>query len=88
MNNTKFCECINWCRAEQQPFTDKHHKNCEHYNDKIKVVKITHNGSTMIDTDIKVVLASMEDWDEGIYQVEITEMYQRDLDAMPEFQGF
>jgi hypothetical protein len=82
----KFCECIKWARTEQ-PFTDKHHKNCPKYNDKIRVIKVTHMGNTFVDTNMET-LGNMEEWDYGTYLVEITEMYQRDLDAMPEFQGF
>ncbi len=81
MDKQKFCECINWCRTEQ-PFTDNHHIKCEHYNDKVWVIKVTRNNATMVDTDIRGVLEGMKEWGKGTYQVEITEMYQRELAAL------
>lgn len=82
------CECWNWCRAEPQPITDRHHQLCEHYNDMIRVVKITHEGQTLIDKDIVGALATLADSDDYAYQIEICQMLQRDYEVLPEFDGF
>ena len=56
------CECSTWCRAEPQPITDKHHKNCPHYNDTIKVVKITLEGhGSYCDAEIAGALQALAD---------------------------
>ncbi len=82
------CACINWCRAEPQPISDKHHKNCPKYDEMVRVVKITHNGASMIDADIPGALAALADGDDYVYQVEVMQMPVREYEALPEFDGF
>ncbi|MFA5517375.1 MAG: hypothetical protein WDA20_13945 [Desulfuromonadales bacterium] len=82
------CECSTWCRAEPQPITDKHHKNCPRYNDIIRVVKITCEGSSLYDSNIKDALASLADGDDYQYEVELRQMLKRDYEALPKFDGF
>jgi len=82
------CACINWCRAEPQPITDKHHKNCTAYDKTIRVVKITLNGVSLIDSDISGALSALADGDDYAYQIEIKQILQRDYEALPEFDGF
>lgn len=68
------CECANWCRAEPQPITDKHHKNCPRYNDEIRVVKITHCEASYFDADITGALESLADGDDYKYTIEFRRM--------------
>lgn len=83
------CECSTWCMVEPQPITDKHHMACPHYNDTIKVVKITHGGNTLIERNIVEALGCLSEGDEDeLYTLEFTQMLEREFDALPEFQGF
>lgn len=82
------CECSNWCRANPQPITDKHHMSCSKYNVTIRVVKITHDGNSCIDADIANALRSLEDGDNYAYQVELLDMLEREYEILPEFTGF
>ena len=83
------CECSGWCRAEPQPITDKLHKNCPHYNDTIKVVKISLEGhGSYCDDDIVGALQSLADAGDYCYQVEIMNMLKREYEALSEFTGF
>ena len=82
------CECSSWCRAEPQPITDRHHKNCSHYNDTIRVVKITHEGQTLVDSDIVGALSTLADGDDYAYHIEFTQMLEREYKALPAFDGF
>lgn len=82
------CECSTWCRANQQPITDKHHMGCPKYNAMIRVVKITHEGQSVYDADILAALQSLADGDDYKYEVELMEMLQREYEALPEFTGF
>jgi hypothetical protein len=83
------CECSGWCRADPQPITDRHHKNCNHYNDSIRVVKITLEGhGSYCDADIPGALVGLADGDDYTYQVEIMQMLVRDYEALPEHTGF
>jgi len=84
----KGCECSGWCRANSQPITDKHHMGCLHYSDTIRVVKITHEGQSCIDTDIQGALQSLVDSDDYAYQVEMFQMLKREYEALPEFTGY
>lgn len=84
------CECSSWCRVDMTPeqFKAKHHMLCPHYNDTIRVVKITHDGNSCIDADISNSLRSLEDGDNYSYQVELMDMLKREYEALPEFTGF
>lgn len=82
------CECDNWCRAEKQPATDKHHKGCPQYDEEIRVVKISHGGSHYFDANIQDALLSLADGDDYLYEVELMQMKRREYDALPEFTGF
>ncbi|HAR37747.1 MAG TPA: hypothetical protein DCS09_03755, partial [Porphyromonadaceae bacterium] len=82
------CECMGWCRAEPQPITDKHHKNCPKYDEKIRVVRITHEGSSYYAADMIEGLQSLIDGDDYEYEIEFMQMLKRDYEALPEFQGF
>jgi hypothetical protein len=82
------CKCSTWCRAESQPLSDKHHKNCPEYTKKIRVVKITHNGGSYFDHDINNALLSLAEGDDYTYQVQLMEMMQGEYDRLPEFEGF
>ncbi len=86
----KSCECANWCRTDPQPITDKHHKSCAHYNDKIRVVKIEMDGNFFCDKDIRrgLEILSYEVNEDAIYTVEFMEMLEREYEALPEFEGF
>ncbi len=88
--NTTECECSGWCRVDMTPeqFKAKHHVHCQHYNDTIRVVKITHDGNSCIDADIPNALRSLEDGDNYCYQVELIDMLVREYEALPEFTGF
>ena len=82
------CKCDSWCRAEPQPITDEHHMNCDHYNDSIRVVRITHAGNSYYDADIVGALQTLAEGDDYKYEVEILQMLKRDYDTLPEFTGF
>jgi len=83
------CACSNWCRANPQPITDKHHMYCPKYNDTIKVVKITLEGhGSYCDVDIAGALQALADGGDYCYQVEILDMLKREYEALPEHTGF
>lgn len=82
------CECSTWCRADPQPITDKHHKSCPRYNDTMRVVKLTHDGNTLIERSLDAVIDMLRDSDDETYTIEFTEMLVREFDALPEFTGF
>ena len=92
MSNEKYaeCECSGWCRVDLTPeqFKAKHHPDCEHYNDTLRVVKITHMGQTLIDSDIAGALAALADGDDYAYEIEICQMLQREYESLAEFDGF
>lgn len=81
------CDCNNWCRAEPQPITDKHHKECPHYDDVVRVVKITHEGQSYYERDFSS-LTGLAEGDDYKYTIEFMNILERELDAMPEFTGF
>lgn len=84
------CECINWCRVDftEEEMRARHHKGCERYNDEIRVVKITYENSTYIDSNIHSALEGIADGDDYTYTVELVQMLVREYEALPEFQGF
>jgi hypothetical protein len=84
------CDCINWCRVDftQEEMKAIHHKNCPHYGDEVRVVKISRKGQSYYDTDLVGALAGLADGDDYKYTVELMPMLKREFEALPEFDGF
>lgn len=82
------CECATWCRAEPQPITDKHHQKCQRYNDMMQVVKLTHDGDTLVERSLDAVIELISESEDETYTLEFTQMLVREFEALPEFTGF
>jgi len=54
----------------------------------MRVVKITHDGTTLIEKDLDSALQALADGDDELYTIEFTQMLVREFDALPEFTGF
>ena len=58
-------------------------------SENIRVVEVSHNGSSYIDDDIEGALLSLNDCQEGDeYSIQIYYMNKAEYEALDEFEGF
>lgn len=65
-----------------------HHKGCRVYDEKIRVVKIGHEGSYFYDKDLTSALEGLAGGDDYLYSIEFMQMSKLAYEELPEFQGF
>ncbi|MCU7934157.1 MAG: hypothetical protein KZQ99_04660 [Candidatus Thiodiazotropha sp. (ex Dulcina madagascariensis)] len=88
------CDCITWARDPSltNGVLTKHHPNCPKFEGKKKFMRITlHGGGTYIQPIDQLHNAFDGDLDGAEpgdkWSLELVEMYQEEVDALPDFQG-
>lgn len=54
----------------------------------MQVVKLTHDGDTLVERSLDAVIELIGDSEDETYTLEFTQMLVREFDALPEFTGF
>lgn len=82
------CACAAWPTALGEAAGVGHHPDCPRGAESVRVARITHDGTSLVDEDVSGALAALADGDDYAYQVELLTISRAEYDALPQFTGF